>query len=108
MPRLSVACSLTNSSMAVPKQRKTKSRQGARRSHLGLSKKQLTQCSHCGKPALPHRVCSHCGYYKGRKVIDVFADLDKEEKEKKQKEIEEKSEEEQTKKGLSLEELSKK
>lgn len=94
--------------MAVPKQRKTKSRQGARRSHLGLKRKQLAKCSHCGKPILPHRVCSYCGYYKGRKVINVFAKLDKEERKEKKKEIEQNKEKERTKKGLSLEELSRK
>lgn len=91
--------------MAVPKQRKTKSRQGNRRSHLGLDKKHLTECSNCGKNKLPHRVCDFCGYYKGEQVIDVMEGLEEEEKEERQEEIEQASPDEG---GMSLEGLSRK
>lgn len=90
--------------MAVPKQRKTTSRQGNRRSHLGLKKKNLSTCSHCGKKKLPHRVCSFCGYYKGRQVIDVMSDMEEEEKEERKEEMEQKPEGG----GMSLEGLSRK
>lgn len=90
--------------MAVPKQRKTTSRQGNRRSHHGLEKKHLGTCSNCGKKKLPHRVCSFCGYYKGKQVIDVMSGLEEEEKEEREEEIEQKP----GKGGMSLEGLSRK
>ncbi len=97
--------------MAVPKQRKTKSRRNQRRMHIFLKKPGLIKCSKCGKPVLPHTVCGFCGYYKGREVIDVMKKLTKKEKKKKEKEITskeaEKTEEKKTK-PLTMEELSKK
>jgi large subunit ribosomal protein L32 len=91
--------------MAVPKQRKTKSRRNQRRMHIFLSKPNFVLCPKCGKPVLSHRVCLNCGYYKGRAVIDVFKKLSKKEKKKKEKEI--KAAEKTPKKELSMEELSK-
>lgn len=94
--------------MAVPKQRKTKSRRNQRRMHIFLETPKLTTCPRCGKPVLPHIVCSACGYYKGREVIDIMKKLTKKERKKKEKEITAK--EKQGKKGesLSMEELSRK
>ncbi len=92
--------------MAVPKQRKTKSRRDQRRMHIFLDKPNLTPCPHCGKMKFPHRVCKNCGYYKGREVIDVMSKLEKKERKRKEEEIKEKQKEE--KKAPSLEELSKK
>lgn len=94
--------------MAVPKQRKTKSRRNQRRMHIFLETPKLTLCAKCGKPVLPHSVCSVCGYYKGEEVIDVMKKLTKKEKKKKQKEIDAKGGEEKKDKSLSMEELSKK
>ncbi len=99
--------------MAVPKQRKTKSRRNQRRSHISIKTPVLFNCSKCSQLVLPHTVCKNCGYYKGVEVIDVLKKLTK--KEKKQKEKEMKNKEETEKKeakgrggGLNLEELSKK
>jgi len=92
--------------MAVPKQRKTKSRRNQRRMHIYLKQPSLTICQKCGKPVLPHIVCGNCGYYKGRQVIDVLKKLTKKEKKKKEKEM--KEGEEITKKPLTVEGLSKK
>lgn len=94
--------------MAVPKQRKTKSRRNQRRMHIYLEKPPSTKCPKCGKPVLPHIVCQHCGYYKGAEVIDVFKKLTKKEKKKRKKEIAEKERKERKDKPLSMEELSKK
>jgi len=69
--------------MGVPKQRGTKSKQGHRRSHLGLAKKTLAACPNCGKAVLPHRACANCGLYKNRQVVDVMKKLSKRERKEK-------------------------
>jgi large subunit ribosomal protein L32 len=95
--------------MAVPKQRKTKSRRNQRRSHIFLKAPALGVCVKCGKPVTPHTVCQNCGYYKGKMVIDVMKKLDKKEKKLKEKEIAAKEGETQkTQESLSMENLSKK
>ena len=93
--------------MAVPKQRKTKSRRDQRRMHIYIKKPTLTTCPHCGKPVLPHTLCENCGYYKGRMVIDVLKKLTKKERKKKEKEIEASKQKERESKPLSMEQLSK-
>ena len=95
--------------MAVPKQRKTKSRRNQRRSHIHLSAPSLSVCSHCGKPLLSHTVCKNCGYYKGAEVVDVLAKLEKKERKTREKDIKEREKEETgEKKPLTMEELSRK
>lgn len=94
--------------MAVPKQRKTKSRQKQRRSHHFLSARVLGKCTKCGQSVLPHRICENCGTYKGREVVNVLAKLEKREKKQKQKELQEQEKEAQAPKEMSMEELSKK
>jgi large subunit ribosomal protein L32 len=84
--------------MAVPKQRKTKSRRNQRRMHIHLDKPTLVDCPQCKEKKLMHTVCKACGYYKNREIIDVL----KEKKTPKEKETEEK------KKPLNIESLSKK
>jgi large subunit ribosomal protein L32 len=91
--------------MAVPKQHRSKSRQGQRRMHIHIQKKKTIACPKCGKPVLAHTLCESCGHYKGREVIDVLAKLTKKERKKKEKEMKEK---EQEQKPLNMEELSKK
>ena len=73
--------------MGVPKGRRTKSKQGHRRSHHALKRPNLSVCSHCKAPVMPHRVCANCGYYKGRKVKDVLAKLTKRERKAKEEEL---------------------
>lgn len=91
--------------MAVPKQRKTKSRRNNRRSHHSLSKMGAHACSKCGNLKRPHNVCENCGTYKGREMVDVLAKLEKREKKKKAKEL---AQQEEQAGNLSMEELSKK
>ncbi|OGD67753.1 50S ribosomal protein L32 [Candidatus Berkelbacteria bacterium RIFCSPHIGHO2_12_FULL_36_9] len=55
--------------MAEPKKRHTSTRSGNRRSHLALSKVNLSKCAQCKDPVLPHTICKTCGTYKGKKVI---------------------------------------
>jgi large subunit ribosomal protein L32 len=77
--------------MAVPKKRTSKSRQLKRRATIFLTPPALSLCPNCNREKPPHIVCPHCGYYKGEKIIDVVARLEKKEKKKKEKEkIEEK------------------
>ncbi len=94
--------------MAVPKQRKTKSRTNQRRMHIFLENPSLTSCPKCNKPAKPHTVCFNCGTYKGKAVIDVLSKLNKKEKKQKEREIEATNQEKSANKPLEMEELSKK
>jgi large subunit ribosomal protein L32 len=94
--------------MAVPKQRKTKSRRNQRRAHIFIKRPNLIPCPKCGKLILSHTVCSNCGFYKGKMVIDVMKKLTKKERKKKEKEIAAKEKEEKPAKPLSMEGLSKK
>jgi len=57
--------------MALPKKKTTKSRQGKRRSHLGVSPPSVIECPQCHSPMLPHHVCQTCGSYAGREVIEI-------------------------------------
>ena len=66
--------------MALPKRKHSKSRRDKRRSmNSKLFAVNLSVCSQCKKPTLPHRVCPHCGYYKGKPVVIIKV---KEEKKK--------------------------
>ncbi len=71
--------------MAVPKKRTTSSKRNMRRSHHGLKATSLSTCSHCKRPAAPHRMCEQCGYYDGEEVVDVLAKLTKRERKKQEK-----------------------
>lgn len=56
--------------MAVPKRRKSHSRQGHRRSQQNkVAERHAIDCINCGEKMLPHVICGHCGWYKGREVI---------------------------------------
>ena len=94
--------------MAVPKQRRTKSRRDKRRMHLHIKEVGLGICPKCGKKVRPHTVCQQCGYYRGMEVIDVLKKLTKKERKQKEKEISAKEKEEKRAKPLSMEELYKK
>ena len=96
--------------MAVPKQRKTKSRRDQRRSNIFLKPPVLTLCKKCSQAILPYNVCLNCGYYKGVEVIDVLKKLDKKERKLKEKQMQaEETGGERKKQGdMSLEELSRK
>lgn len=90
----------------VVRMRHTRSATGQRRSHHALETGALSQCSHCGKPVLPHNLCQNCGYYKDRQVIDVLAKLDKKERKKKEKELHAHEDERVRSSTASAEELS--
>ncbi|MDP3764185.1 MAG: 50S ribosomal protein L32 [bacterium] len=69
--------------MGVPRHRRTKSKQGHRRSHLALKKRVLTVCSKCGAKVLSHVICVNCGSYKGKQIIDMVAKAAKKKAKKK-------------------------
>jgi large subunit ribosomal protein L32 len=55
----------------LPKKKTPKSRQGKRRSHLGIHRTALSECPHCHSPRPSHQVCPTCGYYKGREAVVI-------------------------------------
>ncbi|MBN2018446.1 MAG: 50S ribosomal protein L32 [Candidatus Cloacimonetes bacterium] len=57
--------------MAVPKQKRSKSKGRKRRTHYKAKAETLTKCSNCGETMRPHYACPHCGFYRGKKVITV-------------------------------------
>jgi large subunit ribosomal protein L32 len=61
--------------MAVQKTRKTRSRRGMRRSHDGLKAPTLSVDPVTGETHIRHHITGD-GFYRGKKVIDVEADLD--------------------------------
>ena len=64
--------------MALPKRKHSKSRRDKRRSmNSKLYAANLSVCSQCKKPIMPHRVCMHCGYYKGKPVVIIETKADK-------------------------------
>lgn len=77
--------------MAVPKQKKSRSKVKSRRGTQKLKTTQSVACSKCGSPRLPHVVCKVCGTYKNREVLDM--EKRKKRKERKLKAAEEEAEE---------------
>jgi len=73
--------------MAVPRHSHTRSKVGKTRMHKHIKRVGLNVCPKCKKPILSHTVCKNCGFYKGKEVINVLADLTKKEQKAKQKEI---------------------
>jgi len=61
----------------VIRMRHTRAHTGNRRSHHALKSGAFSNCSHCGKPRVPHTVCAACGYYRGRKVLDLVKKVEK-------------------------------
>ena len=66
--------------------RHTKGHTANRRSHHALKAKVLSTCTNCGAKRLSHTVCEQCGFYRGRKVIDVVAKVEKKQSKRKAKE----------------------
>lgn len=60
--------------MAVPKHKTSKSKRDMRRTHQKIGAVNVTECSECGEPKLPHHVCKECGTYKGRTVLSAEED----------------------------------
>lgn len=52
--------------MAVPRNRLSNARKNSKRAHHAKKPKNLSTCSNCGTPRLPHYSCKACGTYKDR------------------------------------------
>lgn len=60
--------------MAVPKQRKSRSKRDMRRAnHDKVTAPNISPCPNCNEPTLSHRVCPACGHYKGVKYKETGA-----------------------------------
>lgn len=94
--------------MVVRRGKHTKTKQRTKRAHWKLEELGVAKCAHCGVASFPHQVCLNCGYYKGRKVVDVLAKLEKKERKLKEKELEASTAESKQASDLNLKELSKK
>lgn len=48
--------------MAVPRNRMSNARKNSKRAHHAKTPKQISYCSSCNAPQLPHRACPSCGH----------------------------------------------
>lgn len=55
--------------MAEPKKKLSKTRTNRRRAQYKARDLQVTACTNCSKPSLPHVICPHCGFYNGKSVV---------------------------------------
>lgn len=94
--------------MAVPRHKHTRSKVGQSRMHKNIKRVVLNVCPKCRKPILSHTACQNCGFYNGREVINVLADLSKKEKKAKEKEIQQAEKSKKEDSPMSIEGLSKK
>lgn len=51
--------------MAVPKKRRSYTRNHKRKSHQALKRQDVSTCPGCSNPRLPHTLCATCGTYNG-------------------------------------------
>lgn len=54
--------------MAEPKKKLSKTRTNLRRAQYKARDIEVTTCSNCKKPVVPHTVCPNCGFYGGKQV----------------------------------------
>jgi len=57
--------------------RHTRAHTANRRSHHALTATNLSVCASCGAKNPNHTICKACGFYKGRKVMDKVAKIEK-------------------------------
>lgn len=55
--------------MALPTQKRSKSRQRVKQYRTRIKKPVLCQCPKCKKPIQPHHLCLFCGTYKNKEII---------------------------------------
>ncbi len=54
---------------ALPKQRRSRARQGIHRAQIRLELPHIVSCPQCKRPRLSHHACPNCGTYRGRQVF---------------------------------------
>jgi large subunit ribosomal protein L32 len=62
--------------MAVPQNKKTRSKTGMHRSHHALVAGNPNECPNCGELKRPHHVCPSCGHYADREVVALADEVD--------------------------------
>ena len=71
--------------VAVPKNKKSKSKRDMRRTHGKLKVASVVECPRCHSKKIAHRVCANCGYYDNKEIIKIVSKEKSKEKRKKQK-----------------------
>lgn len=61
----------------VNRMRSNRSHTGNRRSHHALDDVRLSKCANCGSQHIRHTMCEKCGTYKGIKVVNMTAVVEK-------------------------------
>ncbi|MBU4293271.1 MAG: 50S ribosomal protein L32 [Actinobacteria bacterium] len=59
--------------VAVPKNKKSKSKRDMRRTHDKLKIASIVECSRCHSKKIAHRVCENCGYYDNKEIIKIVS-----------------------------------
>jgi large subunit ribosomal protein L32 len=57
--------------VALPKNKKSKSKRDKRRTHDKLKVASIVECPRCHNKKIAHRVCENCGYYNNREIIKI-------------------------------------
>ncbi|MDD4996403.1 MAG: 50S ribosomal protein L32 [Patescibacteria group bacterium] len=63
--------------MALPTQKRSKSRKKVKQYKNRLKSKILSICPQCKKPLLSHHACPNCGKYSNREIFQPRADKKK-------------------------------
>ncbi len=93
--------------MALPTQKRSKSRQKRRQYQYRLKKMHLSVCPKCQKPKPSHQVCPFCGTYMGKEIIKLKAEKRKNKKEKDKKGTKEQKDKKEGKEGKGIEKKEK-
>ncbi len=59
--------------VAVPKNKKSKSKRDMRRTHDKLKVASIVECPRCHSKKIAHRVCENCGYYDNKEIIKIIS-----------------------------------
>ena len=78
--------------MALPTQKRSKSRQKRRQYQYRLKKIYLSVCPKCKKPKQSHQTCPFCGTYMGKEIIKPESERGKNRNKKEVKEPKKKKE----------------
>lgn len=72
----------------VNRMRATRAHRDNRRSHHALDDVRLSKCPNCASMHLRHTLCTTCGSYRGKKLVDMTAQIAKKASKVKAKEAE--------------------